>query len=461
MNVVETPPVSVPPASTSMQVSPVTGSRRLILGFALIIAVGTVLLRLPISSAGPGMVSWSDALFTSTSAVTVTGLTVVSTATDFSLFGQIVILLLLQVGGIGFISLSIMLFRIAGRRVALEDRFLLQQTLGVDEATNIIRLTVYVLAVVILIELAGAALLFVRWVGTMSPAQAAYFAIFHAISAFCNAGFDLFSGTERPVLFGFGSDPWSLTVLAGLIIVGGLGIAVVDDLVRWPAERRLSVHTRLTLVVTLLLTVGGTAIFLMDEQLSGYLLGVFPWRERFFVGMFTVISSRTAGITILPLDQLTEASLLILMVWMFIGGAPASMAGGVSTSTVAVITVAVLATVRGQPQAVAFHRAMPTETILKAMAVMTVSTLVVAVVTLVLVLMRAGNLLVLGFETISAFSNTGYSLGVTSELSVPAQLIIAFIMFWGRLGPLTMVVVLAQRQRPSLVTYPDEKVILG
>jgi trk system potassium uptake protein len=213
--------------------------------------------------------------------------------------------------------------------------------------------------------------------------------------------------------------------------------------------------------VTAILIVVGTGILLLDEQLSGQLLPTLPLEERLYVGLFTVISSRTAGITILPLDQLTQGTQLIIMIWMFIGGAPASMAGGVSTAALAVIAVAMRATVAGQPEAVVFQRTLPTGTILKAVAVMTVSTVVVAASTLVLVVARTGDLFTVGFETVSAFSNTGYSLGLTGNLSPFARLMLAFLMFWGRLGPLTLVVVLAQRQRPSLVHYPEEKVILG
>lgn len=461
MNVSDTQPYAFPQSRISSPISAATGARRLIAGFALIIAIGTLLLRLPVASGGPEPISWLDALFTSTSAVTVTGLTLFSTATHYSLFGQIVILVLMQVGGVGFISLSIVLFRIAGRHVGLQDRFLVQQALGAEEATGVIRLTAYVLGTVLLLEFAGAALLFVRWADTMSPSDAAYLAIFHAISAFCNAGFDLYTGTDRPVLFGYQRDPWTLSILAILITAGGLGIAVLDDLLRWSKTRRLTVYTRLTLMVTFVLTLGGFVIFLLDEQLSGRLLTSLPWQEKLIVGMFTVVSSRTAGLAILPINQLNQGTQLVIMLLMFIGGAPSSMASGVSTSTVAVIAAAMMATVRGESQAVVFGRALPIETILKAVAIMTVATLLVVTVSLILVMMHSGDLFTVGFETVSAFSNNGNSLGLTDNLSVPARLLVAFVMFWGRLGPLTLVVVLAQRRRPSHVTYPEEKIILG
>lgn len=439
--------------------SATTGSQRVIEGFAMIILVGTLLLKLPFAT--HESISWIDALFTSTSAVTVTGLTVTSTAQTFTIFGQVIILLLLQVGGIGFIAFSVILFRIAGRAVGLRERFMLQQALGVDKASNIFRLTMYVLGMVVGIELLGALLLWVRWLGKLPPGEAAYLAVFHSISAFCNAGFDLFAGTDYPTLFGYGRDPWTLGVLSALIIIGGLGIIVVDDLLTWP-DTRLSVHTRLTLTMAAFLTIFGTIVLLIDENLAGELLTVLPADDQFYVGLFTIISARTAGITIIPLEQLSEASKIIVMVWMFIGGAPSSMAGGVSTSTIAVLAVAMLATVRGEQQAIVFNRAIPIETVMKALAVMTVSTLLVAVATLLLSLMHLrDDIFVVAFEVISAFSNTGYSLGLTGELTPLARLVIAFVMFWGRLGPLTLVVVLAQRQHPSAVTYPDEKLILG
>ncbi|MGB0389225.1 MAG: TrkH family potassium uptake protein [Ardenticatenaceae bacterium] len=441
--------------------SATSGSQRVVFGFALIIAIGTLLLRLPVASHVPGGVSWLDAFFTATSAVTVTGLSLFSTATNYTLFGQIVILLLLQIGGIGFIALSVMLYRIAGRHVGLEDRFILQQALGINEGTNLLRLTRYVLGIVLFIELVGALCLFGRWVDTMPPAQAAYLALFHSISAFCNAGFDLFGGSEYEVLFGYGTDPWTLTVLAALISIGALGLPVMDNLIRWRPGGRLSFHTKLTLAITLILTLVGSALFLIDAQLSDGVLKEMSAKDQFWVSVFTVISTRTAGITIIPLDQIGDANKLIVTIWMFIGGAPSSMAGGVTTSTVVVLALAMRATVKGEQQAVAFGRAMPHETIFKAIAVMTVSTLLVAIITILMTFFSDGDLFYVIFEVISAFSNTGYSLGLTGDLSTTGKLLIIFLMFWGRLGPLTLVVVLAQRQHPSLVTYPEEKLIMG
>ncbi len=443
-------------------ISPTDGSKRLIIGFFLIILVGASLLKLPFATINQEGISWLDAIFTATSAVTVTGLTLFGTATTFTLFGQLVILLLLQIGGIGFISISVVLFRLAGRQVGLNDRFLLQQSMGVDSTTGILRLAGYVLGVVLGIEMLGALLLAGRWMlGGMVWYQALWNGIFHAVSSFCNAGFDLYSGTPHGFLFGFDRDFWSLGILGALITIGGWGIPVVDELLRRRRGQRLSLHSKIVLIVTLLLTVGGTAIILLDTWLTPNYLHNFNLYDQVLMGSFTVVSARTAGVTIIPLEQMGNATQLVIMVLMFIGGAPASMAGGVSISTFAALALAMRATVKGEHQVRVFGRALPNETIYKAIAVMTVSTLLVFVVTLIMTMLGDGRLFVIGFEVISGFSNTGYTLDYTGSLDSLGKILIAFVMFWGRLGPLTIVVTLAQRQRLSYITYPEEKIIMG
>ncbi len=437
-------------------------SQVLIIGFALIVAVGTLLLKLPWASATGQPISWVEALFTATSATTVTGLVVLNTANDFSRFGQIVILLLLQVGGVGFIAFSVLLFRLIGRRVGMEERFIVQQTMGTGYVSGALDLALYVLGVTLTLEAIGALLLWLRWRTVMPDGEALWYAIFHAISSFCNAGFDLFSGTDRGVLFGFGADWFTLLVMGGLILLGGFGIPVLYDLVRnLRRSRPLSLNTRITLLLTALLTILGTSMMLMDGAIYRDVLSHLSFPEQVTVSLFTIVSARTAGLTILPLDQLSEATQLIILIWMFIGGAPASMAGGVSSSTVGVLIIAVAATARGNTRAMSFGRTVPGETIAKAVAIMTVSTLLVTVVTLILSLANEGEIFRVAFETVSAFANAGYSLNFTGELGTLGRLLIAFTMFWGRLGPLTIVVALAQREHPTLYAYPEEPVMLG
>ncbi len=438
-----------------------SGPWLLIVGFALIILIGAAGLKLPWSAAPGYVISWSDALFTATSAVTVTGLVVVNTAEAYSIFGQVVILVLLQVGGVGFISISVLLFRIIGRRVTLQTRFIVQQSVATSELDNALKLALYVLGVTLTLEASGAFLLWLRWRDTLPSDQALWYAIFHAVSTYCNAGFDLFTGTTYPTLFGYGADWYTLAVLGTLILLGGFGITVMYDLWTSRGVRSWSLNTRFTLVLAGLLTTIGSMVILFDPQLHSTVLPSGSWLERSAVGIFTMISARTAGFTVISIPQLSESTQLIILLWMFIGGAPASMAGGVSTSTVGVLLFAVIATSRGHAAAVAFGRTIPLETIAKAVAIMTVSTLLVATMTMLLALDSDKPIFSTGFEVVSAFANAGYSLDFTAGLSDFGRFLIAFTMFWGRLGPLTIVVALAQREQPTLIRFPEEPVILG
>ena len=433
----------------------------LILGFAAIILVGAMLLKLPFAAAPGVHITWEEAIFTSTSATTVTGLAVLNTANDFSRAGQVIILFLLQVGGVGFIAFSVLLFRLIGRRITLQTRFIVQQSLGQQGASGVLNLALYVLGITLAIEAAGALLLWLRWRATLPDGEALWYAVFHAISSYCNAGFDLFSGTDQGVLFGYGTDWFTLTVMGLLITVGGFGITILYDLWSYPADRNLSINTRITIVLTVALTVVGFLIFMADASLHQNVMSDKGVIERASVGLFTVVSARTAGLTIVPLEQLNDATQMMILLWMFVGGAPASMAGGVTLSTVGVLVISVFATVRGLNTASAFGRTIPFETIAKAVAVMTVSTLLVTGLTLFLSLRHEGTLFDVAFEVVSAFANAGYSLNFTGNLDSVGRYVIAFAMFWGRLGPLTIVVALAQRQQPTLIHYPEEPVILG
>ncbi len=444
----------------------------LIFGFAGIILLGTLLLKLPAATSPGVSISWIEALFTSTSAVTVTGLSVLTTATDFTRFGQVILLILLQVGGVGFIAFSVVLFRLVGRRVTLNERVMIQQSLGADRLASLSRqwgrlgtvanLALYILVVTMSIEAVGTLLLWLRWRTELPDGEALWLALFHSVSSYCNAGFDLFADSGHAPVFGFGADYFTLAVMAALIILGGVGIAVLYDVASYFRNRMLALNTRITLGLSAALLLSGLAVMLLDRQLYGVTLSAYSFGEQLAVSIFTIVSARTAGLTILPLDQLSESTQLVLLFWMFIGGAPASMAGGVTSSTVGVLLISALATAKGgDNEAVAFGRSVPRETLNKAVAIMTISTLLVAAVTIVLSLLNHGDIFALGFEVVSAFANAGYSLGFTSKLNAWGQALIAFTMFWGRLGPLTIVIALAQRERPSLLHYPEEPVILG
>lgn len=431
----------------------------LVSGFAVLILLGTLLLALP-SAGSVRPLTWREAAFTATSATTVTGLGVITPARDLSRFGQCVVLVLIEIGGVGFITFSTLLFSLIGRRIGITERMLLTQTLGTLQTRRITHLALRILAITVTIQLCGAGLLFLRWTPKLGVGEAAYQALFHAVSAFCNAGFDLYAGTDA-VLFGFGRDPYTLLVLMSLIFIGSLGIVAALDIVSWMRVRRLMLYTKLTLGMNAAVMGVSMPLIFSDAAFGGSALTHMSGADRFWVSLFNVVAARTAGMTIMPLEDLSQANQLILMINMFIGGAPASMAGGVTTSTVAVLLVAVFSTVRGRPHAVAFERMLPLETIAKAVAIMTVSTLVCVVVTFMLIVGNDGMLFKTAFEVVSAFSNTGFSLGLTSTLTVGGQLLLMMMMFWGRLGPLTLVVLLAQREHPTFARYPEERIVMG
>jgi trk system potassium uptake protein TrkH len=437
------------------------GPWTLIFGFAAIIALGTLLLKLPWAAAPGRTISWSDAFFTATSAVTVTGLVVRATAVDFSFFGQLLILALLQVGGVGFITGAVLLYRLVGRRVTLGTRMLAQQDIGATQGRDVVRLALSVLVITAAIESGGALLLFLRWQMELPAAEALWLAVFQAVSTYCNAGFELFTGTARPVLYGFQRDWYTLAVLSALIILGGFGVTIYYDLLTYSRSRLLALNTRLVLLMSAILIPLGTALLLIDPLLHDTVAHNMAAHERVAVSLFTSIAARTAGLQILPLENLSEASQFTLLVLMFMGGSPASMAGGISVTAVAVLVTSLVATAAGRRDAVAFGRTLPDETIAKAIAVATISVLVVIALSYALTYHFSGELLPHTFEVVSAFSNTGYTLGTTPRLDGFGRFLIAFTMFWGRLGPLTIVVALAQREQPRLVKYPEEAVPLG
>ncbi len=431
----------------------------LIVGFALLIGMGTLLLKLPVMAAAGATITWSDAFFTAASAITVTGLTVRNTALDFSFAGQAALLFLIQVGGVGFVTSSVLLFRLVRRRITLNTRFLVQQDVGAGQLGGVLRLALYVLYIAAIIEAIGALLLWLRWRTLLPDGQAAWLALFHAISSYCNAGFDLFGATELGPLYGFQGDGYTIFVLCLLIILGGFGVTIYYDLWTYRRDRLLSLNTRFALLFTVLLSIGGLVFFLIDPQLHSNAVPDLDAGQRFWVSLFTS-AGRTAGITIIPIERLTDATHLVLMVLMFIGASPASMAGGISINTVAVLLTAARGTARGADPTI-MGRTLPGETVSKAVAIITVSTLVVVATTLIMTLYYQTSIFPLSFEVVSAFSSAGFTLGVTPTLDDFGRLLIAFTMFWGRLGPLTIVVALAQREQPALVHYPKESVILG
>ncbi|WP_374711893.1 TrkH family potassium uptake protein [Symbiobacterium terraclitae] len=439
----------------------------LALGFALLILVGTILLALPVAHEPGQRLSVVDALFMATSAVCVTGLAVVDVATTFNTFGEVVMMLLIQAGGFGIMSLSTMMFLLTGRRIGLQDRLLMQEALGSFSISGVVKQTRTIIATTLVIEAVGAALLSLRFLAYYPPGQALYFGVFHAISAFNNAGFDLTSHSLRI----FNRDPFILLVVAGLIVLGGLGFTVLQDIGRQRRWERFALQTRIVLIVTGGLLAAGTLLILALEYGNPATLGPLPVPDKFFNAFFTSATFRTAGFESISMGKMAHAALLVAIVLMYIGASPGGTGGGIKTTTFAVIILAVRATVRGTEEIQVMGRRLPRELLDRAIAIAAMAMAIIVVVGGLLLVTEShvvsdpGNPVTIAdvlFEGTSAFSTVGLTTGVTPHLSIPGRLLIALTMYIGRIGPLTAAVALAQRRRERAhIEYPEERVMIG
>lgn len=441
----------------------ISNAARLVMGLASLVLVGTVLLMLPASSTGDP-IPFHKACFTAVSALATTGLSLITPGADLALFGQVVLLLLMQVGGIGFMAGSVLLFRLMGRRVTLAERFALRDALGTVSAGSAVKVAQRVTMGVLAIELVGALALWALWSDEFGVGQAAYLALWHSVSAFTNSSFDLFSGSPIAPA-GFPLNAPTLLVISALVILGSIGMPVLADLLGWLRSRRrrhrLSLHTRLTLITAATLLFLGTVALFVGSSRPGVLFSDDPWPWRLLMAYFHSATARTSGFVLVPLDQMSQANSFTLCILMFIGGSPASMGGGISTSTLVVLVLALSATIRGRDLPEAWGRTLPRETIMKAVAILSSSLAFVLLVSWLLLVTQNTTLDAALFEAISAFATCGFTLGLTPKLNGFGQFLVAFTMFAGRLGILTLVVSLTDETPPSPLAFPEEKILIG
>jgi len=448
---------------------PLHPSVLLAVSFAGAILVGTLLLWLPASTAGPRL-SPLEALFTATSAVCVTGLIVVDTGSRFSPFGQGVILALIQAGGLGIMTFALFATLLLGRRISFRHRLVLQDSLHHSPSAGLKSLLLHVVSFTLLIELAGAALLWLRWRRDF-PDSAVYVSVFHAVSAFCNAGFSVFSDS----LSAYRADLLVNAVVSGLIVVGGLGFLVSlelrDQLIaRLRGERPapLSLHARLVVTVTGALLAWGFLGFLLFEW-DNLLRGLAPG-EALLSAWFQSVTPRTAGFNTVDYGHATAATLYLTVFLMFIGASPGSTGGGIKTTSCGLIVALFRARWRGRGRATAFRRTVPHEAMDRAVALTLLSLVLVASSVLVLTFVEqrfapanssGPPFLGLLFETVSAFGTVGLSTGITAALSPVGKLIIIVMMFVGRVGPLTVALAAGHSEEKGRIRYAEENVMVG
>ncbi|MCW0953513.1 Trk family potassium uptake protein [Weissella ceti] len=430
-------------------------------GFLAIIFLGAGLLSLPIAQ-NPGVhVSFIDALFTSVSATAITGLTVVNTPETWSFFGQIVLLIMIEVGALGFMTFAVLVLTLTQKRLDLKARLLMREALNLRNLGDVKMMLTFVFSLSFIIQIFGAILLMFEFIPKFGVGQGIYFSIAHAISAFGNAGFTFF---DEPITM-FQNSPYVLFVWMFLITAGSLGFLVWRDLLSLKRGGRLSLHTRMALTTSSWLIVGGFTIFLFTEKLVHNLSGLSLW-ERISDTMFLAIVPRTAGLEVVPLSTLSVGGLFIIMILMFIGGTPGSTSGGIKTTTLGILWLQSVAALRGQEQVNFGNRRISQKTIVKALMLAVISTAFVMFVSIILCMTetipKGYGLEYVTFEVISAFSTTGFSLGLTPNLTLFGKIVIMFVMFIGRVGLYTvMFSVLNIREKPANYQYPTEEIIIG
>lgn len=429
-------------------------------GFGLAVAIGTVLLALPIATTERAPADWIVALFTATSAVSVTGLVIVDTESHWSVFGEVVIAGLVQVGGLGIMTMATLFTVLVSGRLGLRAKIAAQaetKTLSMSDVRRVVRKVVLFSLVC---EAVAAVALTARFaIGYGEPlGRAAYLGAFHAVTAFNNAGFALWPDS----LMRFVADPWICLTVALAVIVGGLGFPVVFELVRsWRHPRKWSVLTRVTVGVSVTLLVLGTLLFLMTEWRNPRTLGALDDPGKLLAAFFAAVMPRSAGFNTLDISQMYPSSWLATDVLMFIGGGSAGTAGGLKVTTFGLLAFVVWAEVRGESRVNIGHRRLPEATQRQAVTITVLGVTLVAVSTYVLLALTPHGLDQVLFEVVAAFGTAGLSTGITPSLGVAGHLLLTMLMFVGRIGPLTMGSALALNQRSRHYELPEERVIVG
>lgn len=431
------------------------------LGFLLMILCGAVLLWLPVSSAEHVHTPFADCLFTATSASCVTGLVVADTGTHWSMFGQIVLLVLIQIGGLGFMSVSAFFLMMLRRRIGLRFRVILVDSINYSQIGDALPFLRRILLGTLGFEGIGALLLAIRFVPMFGPGRGIYFSIFHAITAFCNAGFDLFGSVSGPYssLVMFSGDWLVNLVICALILIGALGFWVWSDLYnRRFRIGRCSLHTKLTLTASVILVIGGTLLFRLLENAN---FSGLPEGEKWLCALFDAVTPRTAGFNTTDTAALSDGSMLLTYLLMFIGGGSGSTAGGMKMTSVAVVMLFVIAGIRNQEQATAFGRTIPETVLRSALTVIFMNAAFAFTGAVCICALDGIPLRDVLFETISAVSTVGMTTGITRDLGTVSRIIIIFLMYCGRVGSVSFALAMIAKRHRIQITLPSETVQVG
>lgn len=430
----------------------------IILTFLLIIIIGGLLLSLPISNKIGKFTNPINAFFTATSATCVTGLIVVDTGTHYSLFGHIVILILIQIGGLSYMTIFTFLALLLGRKIPLLDRIILKESINFFSIGGIIKLARRILFIVLLFEGIGAVILATIFVKDYGIIRGSFYGLFHSISAFCNAGFDLI-GNFKSLTNYKGNILLNITFIL-LIVTGGIGFGVINELIDFPKSKKLSVHAKLVLTVTIILITIGTILIFILERNNYTTLKFLSAKEKILVSIFQAVTPRTAGFSTINIRYLNLPTMLLIMLFMFVGASPGGTGGGIKTSTFAIILMNIRNTIKGREGVTIFDRCLESITIKKAYLILTASIFLIFLSTFLLSITEKFGLINIIFEVTSAFGTVGLSTGITPDLSPVGKLIIMFTMFSGRVGILSILTMIIVK-KPQRIYLPEDKVMVG
>lgn len=434
-------------------------SRKLILGFLLAIILGTLLLMMPFSLRKGEELNFLESMFTIVSAICVTGLTVVDVSKVFSPVGDLIILFFIQLGGLGVMTFSSIIFLVMGKRMTFHERELLKEERNADSSGEISNFIKKLLLTVFVIESIGALILALEFAKEMPFGKAIFFGIFHSISAFCNAGFALFSTS----LEAYKANPVINLTIAYLITLGGIGFAVINSVIMVIRRGidRFNLTSKVAIIISMILTFGGMVVFFVLEYSNPATLGELNFFQKILASYFQSVTLRTAGFNTIPLQDLRASTIFICCILMFIGASPGSTGGGIKTTTFGIILFYVIGIVKKRENIEIFNRRLDWEVMNRALAILVLAlTYVSAIITLLLILEDFPVEEII-FEVISAFGTVGLTLGITPELTSMSKILIIITMFVGRLGPLTFALAIGESKTKALIKYPKENILVG
>lgn len=441
-------------------------------GFALAIVVGSILLWLPISSATKESVSYIDALFTAATSLCVTGLVTVPTYSTWSVFGQVVILLLIQLGGLGIITISTIVAIILGKRITLHTRKLVQDSYNLEHMSGMVKVVIQVVKGTFVVEGIGAFFYSFQFIPEFGWGKGIWYSVFHSISAFCNAGIDIIGpdSLHRYVL-----NPWVNISTMWLIVMGGLGFVVWWDIAKrltqmvkkeiWPHQfwSRLEIHTKIVLVSTGILLFGGAVLIFLLEYNNPNTIGEMDLGGKVLASLFQSVTTRTAGFETIAQGDFRDGTSIIHMIMMMIGGSPMGTAGGMKTTTIAVLLLTSVAYFRGKKHTEVFERRLPEENIRTAVVVAATAVISLFVTVVLMTIVTPGSLLDISYEAVSALATVGLTRGVTPAMTLAGKIIIVFAMYLGRIGPITLATAVTVRSREANIAMekPEKRIIVG